>query len=91
MCPSGLSSVAVRSWSFSSTGRRLCLSSASPPVSVSTASTYAFRKPAKVIVRPEAAKVHSSPDVALPTMRTDIVVPLASVICEAIVRCQIIS
>ncbi len=44
-----------------------------------------------MIVRPEAENVHSSPLAALPTIRTDVVLPRASFIWEAIVRCQIIS
>src|SRR5437588_4928768 len=59
--PSTLSSFALTAWSLASRGSRDSASSASPPASESTASTYALRKPAKVMVRPEAEKVHSSP------------------------------
>jgi hypothetical protein len=44
-----------------------------------------------VIVRPDAANVTSSPVAALPLMRTLTVVPRASAIWEATVRCQISS
>jgi hypothetical protein len=43
------------------------------------------------MVRPDAANTHSSPLLALPAMRTDSVVPRASAIWEAMVRCQISS
>jgi hypothetical protein len=43
------------------------------------------------MVRPDAANVHSSPVAATPAIRTLIVVPRASAIWEAIVRCQISS
>ena len=42
-------------------------------------------------MRPDAANVHSSPLSAVPVMRTLIVVPRASAIWEATVRCQISS
>jgi hypothetical protein len=47
--------------------------------------------PAKVIVRPLALNTTCSPVVAAPEMRSDSVVPRASAICEATVRCQISS
>ena len=43
------------------------------------------------MVRPDAEKVHSSPVAAVPVIRTLIVVPRASRIWHAIVRCQISS
>ena len=44
-----------------------------------------------MIVRPDAANVDSSPVPAVPVIRTLTVVPRASAICEATVRCQISS
>src|SRR5437763_17217720 len=91
LCPSGESSAALIAWSWLRRGRRDSASSATPPASESTDSTYALRKPAKVIVRPDAANVHSSPVDAVPVIRTESVVPFASAIWEAMVRCQISS
>ncbi len=50
-----------------------------------------MRKPENVIVRPDAENTHSSPSAVVPVILTDIVVPLASAICEAMVRCQMSS
>ncbi len=44
-----------------------------------------------MIVRPDAAKVQRSPEEAVPAIRRLSVVPLASAICDATVRCQISS
>ena len=54
-------------------------------------STYAFRKPGNVMVRPLALNTTCWPVRAAPEMRSDSVVPRASAICEATVRCQISS
>ena len=54
-------------------------------------STYALRKPWKVITRPEAENTTSSPEAAAPPSRTVTLRPSASFICEATVRIQISS
>ena len=43
------------------------------------------------MVRPDEANVTASPVAAVPPIRTLTVVPRASAICEATVRCQISS
>ena len=47
--------------------------------------------PALEQIRPDEAKVTASPVPAVPPIRTLTVVPRASAICEATVRCQISS
>jgi hypothetical protein len=54
-------------------------------------STYAFKKPWKVITRPDAEKTTSSPVLAPPPRRTVTERPSASFIWEATVRIQISS
>ena len=54
-------------------------------------STYALRKPWKVMVRPLALNTASRPSAAVPPMRIVTELPVASFICEATVRFQISS
>ena len=52
---------------------------------------YDKAKPANVMVRPLALNTTCCPSLDCPEMRSDRVVPRASAICEATVRCQISS
>jgi hypothetical protein len=70
-------------------GRRVSWSSRADESSVP--STYALRKPWKVMTRPLAEKTASSPVEDAPPMRIDTDCPVASFICEATVRIQISS
>ena len=54
-------------------------------------STYALRKPWKVITRPLAENTTSSPVEAPPPIRIVTELPTASFICDATVRIQISS
>ena len=72
-----------------SAGSRVSWSSRAAASSVP--STYALRKPWKVITRPEAENTTSSPPVAAPPKRIETDWPTASCICEATVRIQISS
>ena len=94
--PVGLEPARVEGAPRSSCGSRFSASSFSavPPADASgssLSSTYARRKPGNVIVRPDVVNTTDSSVIDVPPMRTDTVVPTASDICEASVRCQMSS
>ena len=81
----------VSSWSPSASGGNRRSRSSSSASGSSAPSTYARRKPGEVMTLPDAASVSSSPAVVVARNRTDALVPVASIIWLATVRCQISS
>lgn len=70
----------------------ICVSRSSVSADGSSApSTYAFRKPWKVITRPDEVNSQLSPVEALASILIETLLPTASFICDATVRIQISS
>ncbi len=89
-CPSASISLAASASPSATAGSRRSRSSSSASGS-SEPSTYAFRKPWKEMIFPEAVNSTVRPSDASPPTRTVTELPVASFICEATVRIQISS
>jgi hypothetical protein len=86
--PFGVSDPAGTGSPFANGGSKASSSLLSPSSSA-LASTYTARWPGNVIVVPDAANTQSvDSNVDTAAMRTLTVVPVASAICDARVRCQ---
>ena len=89
-CPEASTSIAGSTSPSATSGSRVSWSSVSADGS-SAPSTYALRKPWKVITRPDEVNSQFSPVEALASILIETLRPSASFIWDAIVRIQISS